>query len=163
MSAPMDAAGAAARPGAHWQHEELAASFDERRRILIPLLELQEDVVARLFSRSEHSVRRFLDIGAGAGAMSELMLRASEGSELEGVLVDFSQPMLARAAVSLAGYPGAGRRSQVTSTTAPGAMRCPMGASTRSSPGSRSTISRRSASPRCSPRSSSCSNPAACS
>jgi len=104
---------AAATPGAHWQDEELAASFAERRRILIPLLELQEDVIARLFARSEHPVKRFLDIGAGAGAMSELMLRAGgEDAEASGVLVDFSQPMLARAAVNLAAY--AGRWQAVT-------------------------------------------------
>ncbi|MCW3018971.1 MAG: hypothetical protein JWN10_1279 [Solirubrobacterales bacterium] len=113
MSAPTDAAGAAATPGAHWQHEELAASFAERRRILIPLLELQEDVLTRLFSRSEHPVKRFLDVGAGAGAMSELMLGAGgAGPESHAVLVDFSQPMLDRAAVNLAGY--AGRWQAVT-------------------------------------------------
>jgi tRNA (cmo5U34)-methyltransferase len=97
----------AATPGAHWQHEELAASFAERRRILIPLLELQEDVLLRLFSRSQHPVRRFLDVGAGAGAMSELMLGAGgSGAESEGVLVDFSEPMLSRAAANLADYAG---------------------------------------------------------
>jgi tRNA (cmo5U34)-methyltransferase len=100
-------------PGAHWQHEELAASFAERRRILIPLLELQEDVITRLFTRSKRPVKRFLDIGAGAGAMSELML-GMEGakSDSRGVLVDFSEPMLARAAVNLAAY--AGRWQAVT-------------------------------------------------
>jgi tRNA (cmo5U34)-methyltransferase len=104
---------ASAAPGAHWQHEEFAAGFAERRRILIPLLELQEDVVRRLFTRSERQVRRFLDIGAGAGAMSELMLEiGDEGSDAHGVLVDFSQPMLARAAVNLAGH--AGRWQTVT-------------------------------------------------
>jgi SAM-dependent methyltransferase len=110
----MSAGGAASiTPGAHWQREELAASFAERRRILIPLLELQEDVVTRLFSRSELPVKRFLDVGAGAGAMSELMLGAGgAGSEASGVLVDFSQPMLARAGVNLAGY--AGRWQAVT-------------------------------------------------
>jgi tRNA (cmo5U34)-methyltransferase len=113
----MSAGGAASiTPGAHWQREELAASFAERRRILIPLLELQEDVVARLFSRSDHPVKRFLDLGAGDGAMSELMLGAGgaggAGSGASGVLVDFSQPMLARAGVNLAGY--AGRWQAVT-------------------------------------------------
>jgi len=107
------AGGPAIAPGAHWQREELAASFAERRRVLIPLLELQEDVLARLFARSEHPVKRFLDIGAGAGAMSELMLRtAGEGSEPHGVLVDFSEPMLARAAANLTAY--AGRWQAVT-------------------------------------------------
>jgi tRNA (cmo5U34)-methyltransferase len=102
-----NAAGDATAPGAHWQHEQLAASYAERRRILIPLLELQEDVLRRLFARSEHPVKRFLDIGAGAGAISELMLGAGgAGAEAHGVLVDFSQPMLSRAAVNLAGYAG---------------------------------------------------------
>ncbi|MGH2865421.1 MAG: class I SAM-dependent methyltransferase [Solirubrobacteraceae bacterium] len=95
-------------PGAHWQQEELAASFAERRRILIPLLELQEEVFRRLFARSARSVGRFLDIGAGAGAISELMLDAHP--EALGVLVDFSEPMLARAGVNLARHPG---RSQI--------------------------------------------------
>jgi tRNA (cmo5U34)-methyltransferase len=97
-------------PGAHWQHEELAASYADRRQILIPLLDVQEDVVARVFSRHDHPVKRFLDLGAGAGAISELMLRTQIGSD--GVLVDFSQPMLARAAVNLAEY--AGRWQAVT-------------------------------------------------
>ncbi len=97
-------------PGAHWQDEALAASFAERRRILIPLLELQEDVLRRVFARSGHAVARFLDIGAGAGAVSELMLDANP--EAVGVLVDFSRPMLARAAVNLAG--DAGRVQTVT-------------------------------------------------
>jgi tRNA (cmo5U34)-methyltransferase len=95
---------AGATPGAHWQQEELVASFAERRRILIPLLDVQEDAVARVFTRHGHPVRRFLDLGCGAGAMSELMLRTQTGSEA--VLVDFSEPMLARAAVNLAGYDG---------------------------------------------------------
>jgi tRNA (cmo5U34)-methyltransferase len=91
-------------PGAAWQQEELAASFAERRRILVPLLDLQEDVVTRLFSRHERAIKRFLDLGCGAGAMSELLLGAAPGAE--GVLVDFSEPMLARAGVNLAGYAG---------------------------------------------------------
>jgi tRNA (cmo5U34)-methyltransferase len=94
-------------PGAHWQQEELAASFAERRRILIPLLELQEDVVAHLFSRSEHPVKRFLDVGPHPGPMTELMLGGGvAGSEASAVLVDFSQPMLARAGVNLAEHAG---------------------------------------------------------
>jgi SAM-dependent methyltransferase len=113
MSADEHHGGVVATPGAHWQQEELAASFAERRRILIPLLELQEDVLTRVFSRSERAVKRFLDVGAGAGAMSELMLGAGgAGSESSGVLVDFSQPMLARAGVNLADY--AGRWQAVT-------------------------------------------------
>jgi tRNA (cmo5U34)-methyltransferase len=100
----VSAAGDTATPGAHWQREELAASFAERRRILIPLLELQEDVLRRLLARHESPIVRFLDIGAGTGAMSDLVLSARAGSE--GVLVDFSQPMLERAGEQLADHTG---------------------------------------------------------
>ncbi len=104
---------ASATPGAHWQREELVASFAERRRVLVPLLDMQEDVVACVFRRSGQTIERFLDLGAGAGAMSELMLSAGgAASRSQGVLVDFSQPMLARAGVNLADY--AGRWQAVT-------------------------------------------------
>jgi tRNA (cmo5U34)-methyltransferase len=96
--------GDTATPGAHWQHERLAASFAERRRILIPMLEVQEDVIRRLLTRNERRITRFLDIGCGAGAMSEVLLSSLPGSE--GVLVDFSEPMLERAAAQLAGHAG---------------------------------------------------------
>jgi len=98
------APGAHATPGAHWQSEELAASFAERRRILIPLLDVQENVLRQLLARHERPIARFLDLGCGAGAMSELLLGELPGSE--GVLVDFSEPMLARVGVNLAGYAG---------------------------------------------------------
>jgi tRNA (cmo5U34)-methyltransferase len=95
---------APATPGAHWQSEELAASFAERRRILIPLLEVQEDVLRRLLERHGRPIERFVDLGAGAGAVSELVLGCLP--DAEGVLVDFSEPMLARAGVNLEGYAG---------------------------------------------------------
>jgi tRNA (cmo5U34)-methyltransferase len=91
-------------PGAHWQREGLAASFADRRRILIPLLDVQEDVLRRLLARHERPIARLLDIGCGAGAMSELVLDSVPGSEA--VLVDFSEPMLERAAAALAGHAG---------------------------------------------------------
>jgi SAM-dependent methyltransferase len=97
-------AGETATPGAHWQREELAASFADRRRILIPLLDVQEDVIRRLLARHERPIARFVDIGCGAGAMSELVLDSLPGSEA--VLVDFSEPMLERAAAALAGHAG---------------------------------------------------------
>jgi SAM-dependent methyltransferase len=93
-----------ATPGAHWQREGLAASFAERRRILIPLLDVQEDVLRRLLVRHERPIARFLDIGCGAGAMSDLVLGSLPGSEA--VLVDFSEPMLARALAALADHAG---------------------------------------------------------
>ncbi|HWW90209.1 MAG TPA: class I SAM-dependent methyltransferase [Solirubrobacteraceae bacterium] len=104
MSAPAHPASDAGAPGAHWQREGLAASFAERRRILIPLLDVQEDVLRRLLARHQRPIVRFLDLGCGAGAMSELVLSALPRSEA--VLVDFSAPMLERAGVQLAGYAG---------------------------------------------------------
>jgi SAM-dependent methyltransferase len=104
VSARLHAAGDTQTPGAHWQQEELAASFAERRRVLIPLLDVQEDVVRRLLGRHERPIVHFLDLGCGAGAMSELVLGSRPGSE--GVLIDFSQPMLERAGAQLAAYAG---------------------------------------------------------
>jgi tRNA (cmo5U34)-methyltransferase len=92
------------RPGAHWQHEQLAASFAERRSALLPLLDLQEDVVRQLLARRGRTVGRFLDLGCGAGAMSELVLDAH--ADAHGVLVDLSQPMLARLDTQLARHAG---------------------------------------------------------
>ncbi len=92
------------RPGAHWQHEELAASFAERRSVMLPLLDVQENIIRQLLARGGRPVERFLDIGCGAGAMSELVLAAHPGSQ--GVLVNFSEPMLARLDDQLAPYEG---------------------------------------------------------
>ena len=104
MSAPVHPVGDAATPGADWQREALVASFAERRSILIPLLDVQEDVVRRLLARHQRPIARFLDLGCGVGAMSELVLSSLPRSE--GVLVDFSEPMLERAGVQLAGHAG---------------------------------------------------------
>lgn len=100
-------------PGAHWQSEGLAASFAEQRAVLLPLLDVQEDIVRQLLTRGARTVERFLDIGCGAGAMSELVFDAAgEGSRTTGVLVDFSEPMLARLDAQLARH--AGRWQAVT-------------------------------------------------
>jgi tRNA (cmo5U34)-methyltransferase len=82
-------------PGRAWQRPDLANSFLDSRRTLIPLLEIQEDLIRRLLLRHDRPVRRFLDVGSGDGAMSELVL--SVAPESEAVLVDFSRPMLERA------------------------------------------------------------------
>jgi tRNA (cmo5U34)-methyltransferase len=82
-------------PGAHWQRPELATAFLAERETLLPLLDVQEDLLRRLFERQPHRVARFLDVGAGDGAMSALLL--SVFPDAEAVLVDFSAPMLERA------------------------------------------------------------------
>ena len=83
----------AASPGATWQRANAAGWFLDQRQARLPLIDVQEDVVRRLFERHGHPVGRFLDLGAGDGALSQLMLAAFP--DAEAVLVDFSEPMLA--------------------------------------------------------------------
>jgi tRNA (cmo5U34)-methyltransferase len=85
--------------GAHWQRTELAEEFLEHRQQLLPMLDVQEDLVRRMFERHGRPLRRFMDIGAGDGAMSQLVRSIAPGAEA--VLVDFSEPMLARAGTRL--------------------------------------------------------------
>jgi tRNA (cmo5U34)-methyltransferase len=90
-----------APPGAHWRGSELVELFLDHRQALLPLIDVQEEIVRRLFDGHAHELNRFLDIGAGNGAVSELLLAGAP--EREAVLVDFSDPMLARAQSRLAG------------------------------------------------------------
>jgi SAM-dependent methyltransferase len=90
-----------------WQQEDTVASFAERRRVLIPLLDVQEEILKQVLTRGKRPVDRFLDLGAGTGAVSELVLGiGGDGSQSEGVLVDFSEPMLERASANLAPFAG---------------------------------------------------------
>jgi SAM-dependent methyltransferase len=85
----------AAAPGAHWQRGELVASFLDRREALLPLIDVQEEVVRRVIERHGRAVERFLDLGAGDGAMSAIVFALSPAARA--VLVDNSEPMLRRA------------------------------------------------------------------
>jgi SAM-dependent methyltransferase len=91
-------------PATFWQRPEIAASFTRDRRHLIPLIEAQEEVTRRLITRGGRAVRRFLDLGAGGGAFAELVLEAHTAAT--GVLVDFSEPMIATAQERLASHVG---------------------------------------------------------
>jgi tRNA (cmo5U34)-methyltransferase len=82
-------------PGAVWQREDLTEAFLAERHVLMPVLDIQEDLLRRLLHRQPHPVRRFLDLGSGDGVMSELVLEVEPHAEP--VLVDFSEPMLRRA------------------------------------------------------------------
>jgi SAM-dependent methyltransferase len=86
-------------PQAVWQRAEVADAFASERAALVPQLRMQEDVVRRLFERHDHALERFLDLGCGDGIMSELLLGVAPRAEA--VLVDFSEPMLARARTRL--------------------------------------------------------------
>jgi tRNA (cmo5U34)-methyltransferase len=83
-----------ASPGAAWQRPEIAGEFLDRRQAVLPLIDVQEDLVRRIFRRRGQDVARVLDVGAGDGAMTELM--CSLYPRAQAVLVDFSEPMLAR-------------------------------------------------------------------
>lgn len=101
----MSAAGGAQHPA--WQKQELVEEFLDQRATLLPLLDVQEDLLRRLFTRRQRPLGRFLDVGAGDGASSELLLElggASSGSTA--VLVDFSEPMLSRAGARLGRFNG---------------------------------------------------------
>lgn len=93
-----------ASPGATWQRPGSAAWFLDHRQARLPLIDVQEDIIRRLFERQGHPIERFLDLGAGDGALSRLMLASFP--DAEAVLVDFSEPMLERVSVELADYSG---------------------------------------------------------
>jgi SAM-dependent methyltransferase len=92
------------RPGGVWQRQEVVTGFIDERRRLIPLFDVQEDLVRRLITRGGRQVRRFLDVGAGDGGFADLVLDLYPSSS--GVLVDFSEPMLAAAEQRLASKRG---------------------------------------------------------
>jgi tRNA (cmo5U34)-methyltransferase len=94
-----------AAPGAAWQQPELVDTFLSERQQLLPMLDVEEALIQQLFKRAGRPLRRFIDIGAGDGAMTRL-LRSFEPAA-EAVLVDYSEPMLARAEQRL-GAAGAG-------------------------------------------------------
>lgn len=78
-----------------WQRDQTAANFLEQRRTLLPLLDVQEQTVGQLLTRDGRQLRRLIDLGGGDGAMTRLAFQ--HAPRAEAVLVDFSEPMLARA------------------------------------------------------------------
>jgi tRNA (cmo5U34)-methyltransferase len=78
-----------------WQQDQTAANFLGQRRTLLPLLNVQEEAIGHILTRDARQVRRLLDLGGGDGAMTRLALQYAP--QAEAVLVDFSEPMLARA------------------------------------------------------------------
>ncbi len=82
-----------------WREQELVSSYLDRRQILLPLIDVQEDLIERLIGRYERPIGSLLDLGCGDGAMAELFLRCCP--DARAVLVDFSFPMLERVAERL--------------------------------------------------------------
>ena len=84
-----------------WKQSSLASVYLEGVRGAIPLAAEQIDVMVRLAAAGGHPVRRFLDLGCGDGVLSAALLKRFP--DAEGVLVDFSAPMLEAAGKRLAG------------------------------------------------------------
>jgi SAM-dependent methyltransferase len=99
------AEGASGQPaGGAWKQAAVARSYLDDRRRAVPLWAEQAELLRRLVDRGERPIRRFLDLGAGDGVLSEMLLERHPKSEA--VLVDFSRPMLDAAAGRLASLPG---------------------------------------------------------
>jgi tRNA (cmo5U34)-methyltransferase len=92
VSAPASRAG--------WHDPGFAANFAHRRQAILPLIDVQEELIQQLLRRHDRAIERFLDLGAGAGAMTELVLALLP--DATGVMVDFSELMLAHAREQLA-------------------------------------------------------------
>lgn len=90
-----------------WKTSALAAVYLEGVRGAIPLAGEQLDVMLRLIGACGRSVKRFLDLGCGDGVLSSAILGSHP--QAQGVLVDFSVPMLDAAARRFAHQSGSVR------------------------------------------------------
>jgi len=84
-----------------WQNAELVQRFVDEVRGGVPYGADQLAIMSRVVAGGRRPVRRLLDLGCGSGVVAQALLADHAGAEA--VLVDFSEPMLARARVALAG------------------------------------------------------------
>src|SRR5215217_9037593 len=85
---------------AAWQQEKTVQWFLDSVRGAIPFAREQFAVALQIVENGRQPVRRFLDLGAGNGVLSAVLLARYPAAEP--VLVDFSPPMLAAAKERLA-------------------------------------------------------------
>jgi tRNA (cmo5U34)-methyltransferase len=85
---------------AAWQQEQTVRWFLDSVRGAIPFAREQFAVMLQVVENGRQPVRRFLDLGAGDGVLSAVMLARYPAAEP--VLVDFSPPMLTAAKERLA-------------------------------------------------------------
>jgi tRNA (cmo5U34)-methyltransferase len=83
-----------------WHDPGFAANFAHRRQAILPMIDVQEQLIEQLLRKHDRAIERFLDLGTGAGAMTELVLASLPHAT--GVMIDFSEPMLAHARAHLA-------------------------------------------------------------
>jgi ubiquinone/menaquinone biosynthesis C-methylase UbiE len=75
-----------------WRDPSLVAHFLAGVRGGLPYAADQLAIMIRIVAASGSPVRRFLDVGSGAGAVAEVVLRAYP--DADATLVDFSPPMM---------------------------------------------------------------------
>jgi tRNA (cmo5U34)-methyltransferase len=85
-----------------WKTRSLVKLFLEGIRAAVPLAAEQIDVMLRLIAARRQPVTRFADIGCGSGVLARAIL--SRYPQAQGVLVDFSEPMIEAARAQLAGH-----------------------------------------------------------
>ena len=85
-----------------WQGPELAKTFVEGIRGGIPFANEQIDIMLRLIAANSAPVKQFADLGCGNGVLAKAIL--SRYPEASGILIDFSEPMMAQARTNLASY-----------------------------------------------------------
>src|SRR5215216_3082503 len=100
MKDPMTRQDVPAPALAAWQQEQTVQWFLDSVRGAIPFAREQFAVLLQIVENGRQPVRRFLDVGAGDGVLSAVLLARYPAAQP--VLVDFSPPMLAAARERLA-------------------------------------------------------------
>src|ERR1700712_4743079 len=75
-----------------WQSAEVAHGYLEGMRGAIPLAAEQLDVMMRVIRSAQPELKTFLDIGCGDGILGHTLL--AHYPDAQGILLDFSEPML---------------------------------------------------------------------
>ncbi|MBE0690330.1 MAG: class I SAM-dependent methyltransferase [Anaerolineae bacterium] len=83
-----------------WQSSELTANFLSTTRAALPLAAEQLDVMLYVIGHAVTDVNKILDLGAGSGMLSQVLL--ARYSEAHTWLVDYSDPMLESARANFA-------------------------------------------------------------
>ena len=83
-----------------WQSAEVAHGFLEGMRGAIPFAAEQLDIMMRVIRAAQPELKTFMDIGCGDGILGHTLL--AHYPDAQGVLLDFSEPMIEAARHKLA-------------------------------------------------------------
>jgi ubiquinone/menaquinone biosynthesis C-methylase UbiE len=75
-----------------WKTERLSNTYLKGVRGAIPLAADQIEIILRVIKKLKPGMRRFLDLGCGDGILGRTLL--AEFPRSEGILLDFSEPMI---------------------------------------------------------------------